>query len=69
TLPPENRAHEMPDKMVIWIKDLQDCSNNIYELFGEELADAKHELNTTNFENFCNLLHDSVENTLNSFIK
>ncbi|CAG8597295.1 18170_t:CDS:2, partial [Gigaspora margarita] len=41
----------------------------IYELFGEELADAKHELNTTDFENFCELLHDDVENALNGLIK
>ncbi|CAG8835684.1 32761_t:CDS:2, partial [Gigaspora margarita] len=69
TLPPGNRAHEMPNKMVIWIKDLQDCSDNIYELFGEELADTGHELNTTDFENLCELLHDGVENALNGFIK
>ncbi|CAG8821439.1 38938_t:CDS:2, partial [Gigaspora margarita] len=69
TLPPGNRAHEMPDKMLIWIKDLQNCLDNIYELFGEELADAKHELNTTDFENFCELLHNGVENALNGFIK
>ncbi|CAG8781240.1 3273_t:CDS:2, partial [Racocetra fulgida] len=37
---------------------LQDCMDNIYELFSEELADAKHELNTADFENFCKLLYD-----------
>ncbi|CAG8838686.1 17172_t:CDS:1, partial [Gigaspora margarita] len=40
---------------------LQDCSDNIYKLFGEELADIKHELNTTDFENFCDLLYNGVE--------
>ncbi|CAG8669315.1 17563_t:CDS:2, partial [Dentiscutata erythropus] len=42
---------------------------NIYELFGKELADAEDELNTTDFENFCKLLHNGVENALNGFIK
>ncbi|CAG8701938.1 36595_t:CDS:2 [Gigaspora margarita] len=49
--------------------NLQDCSDNIYKLFGEELANAEHKLNTIDFENFCDLLHNSVENALNSFIK
>ncbi|CAG8754647.1 20183_t:CDS:2, partial [Racocetra persica] len=61
-LPPENHAHEMPDKIAIWIKDLQNCLDNIYELFGEELADAKQELNTADFENFYKLLYDSGKN-------
>ncbi|CAG8752963.1 3972_t:CDS:2, partial [Dentiscutata erythropus] len=48
---------------------LQYCLENIYELFGNELNDAKCELNAIDFENFHTSLYTGIESTLNGFIK
>ncbi|CAG8745612.1 33559_t:CDS:2 [Gigaspora margarita] len=41
TLPSGNRAHKMPDNIMLWIQKLQYCLENIYELFGNKLIDAE----------------------------
>jgi hypothetical protein len=33
TLPPGNRAHEMPDKVMVWIDELQNAAESISETF------------------------------------
>ncbi|CAG8776801.1 24071_t:CDS:2, partial [Racocetra persica] len=42
---------------------------NIYRLFGDELVDAEHELDTINFENFRESLRTGIENALDGFVK
>ncbi|CAG8837554.1 34855_t:CDS:1, partial [Racocetra persica] len=69
TLPSGNYAHEIPDKIIFWIQELQYYSKDIYKLFGNELADAENELNIIDFENFCESLCIEIENTLNGFVK
>ncbi|CAG8780019.1 17587_t:CDS:2 [Gigaspora margarita] len=59
----------MPDKVILWIQELQDCLNNIYRLFGDELANAEREFDITGLDNFCESLHIGIENALNGFIK
>ncbi|CAG8718201.1 35555_t:CDS:2, partial [Racocetra persica] len=47
-----NHAHEMPDKIIIWIQELQYYLEDIYRLFEDKLVDVKCELNAIDFENF-----------------
>ncbi|CAG8840927.1 4243_t:CDS:1, partial [Racocetra persica] len=54
---------------MLWIQKLQYCSENIHQLFGDELNDAKHELNAEDFENFYVSLCASIESALNGFTK
>ncbi|CAG8787821.1 9670_t:CDS:1, partial [Racocetra persica] len=69
TLPPGHRAHEMPDKIILWIQELQNYLENIYILFGDELADAECELNAVDFEIFCESLHNRIKHALRGFVK
>ncbi|CAG8505689.1 9368_t:CDS:2 [Dentiscutata erythropus] len=59
----------MSDRVILWIKELQDYLKDLYKLFGDELADAEHELSITDLKNFHESLHTRIENALNSFIK
>ena len=39
-LPPGHRAHQMPEAVIRWIKELQFIAENIYDFFCEELLEA-----------------------------
>ncbi|CAB5375558.1 unnamed protein product [Rhizophagus irregularis] len=68
TLPPGNRAHEMPDKVMVWIDELQNAAESISETFQEELAEGAL-LSSKDINELYEALQTGVNQALNGFLK
>jgi len=69
TLPPGNRAHEMPDKVEEWIAELENAEEKIFDIFPDILFDAENNLSDEDFDVFCESLANGVKKASDSFKK
>jgi hypothetical protein len=69
TLPPGNRAHEMPDQVQLWIIELQNAEENLVHIFPELMVNANHNLSNEDFNNLCISLKNGIKKANESFQK
>ncbi|CAI2182898.1 8906_t:CDS:2 [Funneliformis geosporum] len=69
TLLPGNRAHEMPDKVMEWIAELQNAAETISEIFQEELVEGRAILSSDDINELYKSLQTGVNKSLNGFLK
>jgi hypothetical protein len=69
TLPPGNRAHEMPDKVEEWITELENAEELLFNIFPDILFDAENNLSDEKFDVFCESLANGIKKACGSFKK
>ncbi len=68
-LPPGHRAHQMPETVLRWIKDLKFIAENIHDFFIEELMEATKVLTEQQIEKLIEDLELAAEKSLEVFQK
>ncbi|CAG8531225.1 754_t:CDS:1 [Acaulospora morrowiae] len=64
-----NRAHELPGQVIIWINKLKFATQNIFEIFNEELSEAKNNLSQEKFDNLYQNLFNGIQKASEGFLK
>ncbi|CAG8731923.1 4225_t:CDS:2, partial [Gigaspora rosea] len=63
------RAHEMPDAVLKWTKDIKNAQENITELFEEELEEANSYLDVEEYQRLCISLESGLKKAYEGFCK
>jgi hypothetical protein len=68
-LPLGNRAHEIPDKVLIWIDELKEAAENPESIFGKEFENAQSMLSNEEYNNLKKKIKEGMKKALESFCK
>jgi len=68
-LPCGNRAHEVPDQVLIWINELKNAAESPELIFEKEFENAQYLLLNEEYINLKNKIKDGMKKALDSFCK